>query len=560
MKLSFKLAHLKRYRDIALLVLKYGRPEMVEQFGLRSALTDEDTSAYREAQPPDELARDLEKMGPTFVKLGQILSSRADLLPKPYLDALSRLQDDVKPFSYAQVEATVEEELGVRISKAFASFENEPLAAASLGQVHRAVLHSGKQVVVKVQRPGIRRQIAEDMRVLVEITDFLHDHSKTARRYQFKKILEEFQKTLTDELDYLREAANMQILGVNLREFPTIVIPQPVMDYTTRSILTMDVITGKKLPKISPLERMELDGFTLADQLFRAYLKQVLVDGIFHADPHPGNVFLTDDKKVGLLDLGMVGRTTPEMQEKLIKLIMAVAEGHGETAADLAARMSQTTDYFKSENFTRQISSLVAEQQDNVLEKIDVGRVLLEIGRSAGENGLFVPVELTMLGKTLMQLDQIGRSLDEKFSPHDAIRRHVTSILHERLKKDLSLQKMFGSLLEVKDFFGGLPARVNKILDAVGKSEVEIKVKAPQTQFFIEGFQKVANRITTGLILASLIIGAALLMQVPTRFTILGYPGLAMVCFLMAGSVGFILVISILFHDQKTKRKEREQR
>ena len=560
MNLSFKLKHLKRYRDIALLVLKYGRPEMVQQFGLRAALTEDEFAAKRDGHSPDELAADLEKMGPTFVKIGQVLSSRADLLPKPYLDALARLQDEVKPFPYEEVEKIVTTELGVRLSKAFKEFDHVPLAAASLGQVHAATLHSGKRVVVKVQRPDIRRQIAEDLEVIEEIVDVLEAHSRVARRYQFKKIFEECQKTLIYELDYHREAANMVALGRNLANFPTIVVPQPIDDYTTRGILTMDYIDGKKIPKITPLEQMDINGQLLADQLFRAYLRQVLVDGLFHADPHPGNVFLTEDKKIALLDLGMVGRTTPEMQEKLIKLILAIADGRGETAAEIAEQMSETTAFYKQEDFRRKISGTVAEQQEATLEKIDVGRVILEIGRTAGENGLFVPVELTMLGKTLLQLDQIGRKLDPAFNPNEAVKRHVNEILNERLKKDLSPQKFFSSLLEVKDFIGGLPGRVNKILDAVGNSEVEVNVKAPQINFLIEGFQKVANRITTGLILASLIVGAALLMQVQTRFTILGYPGLAMLCFLAAAGIGFFLIFTIMFTDRKSKRREREQR
>ncbi len=542
-----------------MLLLKYGNADMVHQFGLRSALNDDDF-ATGQTSPPEELANDLEKMGPTFVKLGQILSSRADLLPAPYLDALSRLQDKCKPFSYEEVETIVTAELGVRISKAFLRFDREPLAAASLGQVHRAVLRDGRQVVVKVQRPDIRQQIAKDLEVLEEITEFFQKHTKVGERYQFAKIFDEFQKTLIHELDYLREAANLSAIGENLKEFPRIVVPGPVADYTTRAVLTMDHIPGKKITEIEPLERMELDGAPLADELFKAYLKQVLVDGLFHADPHPGNIFLMDDHRIALLDLGMVGRTTPEMQEKLLKLLIAISEGKGEEAVALVVNMSQTTQYFDEPEFRRSIASLVAEQQDNTLDKIDVGRILLEVGRSAGENGLFVPVELTMMGKTLLQLDQIGRGLDDKFNPNAAIRRHVSDILNRRMKREVTPGNILASLLDLKDFVSGLPRRMNKVLDAVGSSELEIKVRSPDVETILEGFHNVANRITTGLILAALIVGAALLMQVRTEFTILGYPGLAMLCFMTAAGIGFWLVISIVFNDQKSKRRQRKSK
>jgi ubiquinone biosynthesis protein len=556
MGISLKPQHLKRYKDIAMLFVKYGNRDMVQQFGLRAALNDDDF-ATDQTNPPEELANDLERMGPTFVKLGQLLSSRADLLPEVYLNALSRLQDKVKPFSYEEVEAIVTSELGVRISKAFLQFNPEPMAAASLGQVHRASLRDGREVVVKIQRPDIRKQIAQDLEVLEEITDFFEKHTKVGRRYQFAKIFDEFQKTLINELDYQREAANLISIRDNLREFPRIVVPGPIADYTTRAVLTMDYVPGKKLTEIEPLERMDLEGAPLADELFKAYLKQVLIDGLFHADPHPGNVFLTNDHRIALLDLGMVGRTTPDMQEKLLKVLIAISEGKGEEAAQLVTSMSQTTEYFNEPEFRRKISALVAEQQDNTLEKIDVGRILLQVGKSAGECGLFVPVELTMLGKTLLQLDQIGRGLDAKFNPNAAVRRHVSEILNHRLKKDVTSGNFFNSLLEIKDFVGGLPHRVNRILDAVGASELEIKVRAPEANIFLEGFQKIANRITTGLILAALIIGAALLMQVQTSFMILGYPGLAMLCFLAAAGGGFWLVVSIALKDHKSKRRQR---
>ncbi len=558
MSISFKPQHLKRYKDIAMLFLRHGNAEMVQNFGLRAALTDEDVS-QGQSNPPEELADELEKMGPTFVKLGQLLSSRADLLPARYLNALSRLQDKVKPFPYEDVEKLITQELGVRISKAFSEFDQKPLAAASLGQVHRAKLRDGRDVVVKIQRPNIRQQIAQDLEVLEELTGFFDEHTKMGRQYQFAKIFDEFQRTLIQEVDYQREAGNLKTIGTNLAAYENIVIPQPVNDYTTRGILTMDFISGKKLTEITAFDRMDLNGAALADELFKAYLQQVLVDGLFHADPHPGNVFLTHDKKVCLLDLGMVGRTTPRMQENLIHLLIAISEGRGERASALAVKISETTEYFNETEFRRKISSLVAEQQNTTLEKMDIGRILLEIGRNAGETGLFVPVELTMLGKTLLQLDQIGRSLDEKFNPNLAIQQHVSEMLNQRLKKEMTPGKLFTTALEMKDFIGGLPKRVNKILDTVGDSDLQVKVKVQDVNLFLEGFQKVANRITTGLILAALIVGAALLMRVETTFRLFGYPGLAIVCFLAAGGLGFWLVLSIMLTDRRTKKKQRDQ-
>lgn len=552
MKISLKPQHLKRYAEIARLLIRYGKSDVVSELALDGIDTQAEVSP--DGPRPEDLANDLERMGPTFVKLGQILSSRADLLPDAYLKALSRLQDNVKPFPYEEVEAAVEMELGARISKAFGSFEREPLAAASLGQVHRATLRDGRKVCVKIQRPGIRKVIAEDMEALNEIMSVLA-LTKFGRQYQVHRIFEEFKHTLVQELDYTREAANMVTIGENLKEFELVFVPQPIQSFCTQNVLTMEFVEGQKITSMTPLSRMDFDGHALADQLFHTYLKQVLVDGVFHADPHPGNVFITPDHKVALLDLGMVGRTTPGMQEQLIKLLVAVSEGNSDRAADIAIQISETTPTFDETSFRKRVGQLVAENQNSALSQINVGRVLLDVGRNAGQAGLYVPTDLTLLGKTLLQLDEIGRVIDPNFNPNQAVRDKVTEILNRRMRQQATTGRMFSSLLELKEFATALPNRLNKILDSVANAELEVKVKATDANLFMSGFQKVANRIATGLITAALIIGAALLMQVETKFTVMGYPGFAMLCFLAAAAIGFYLVISILVQDLRDKKR-----
>jgi len=253
----------------------------------------------------------------------------------------------------------------------------------------------------------------------------------------------------------------------------------------------------------------------------------------------------------------MVGRVTPGMQETLLKLLLAVSEGRAEEAADTAIRISQTADDFDEPMFRRRIGDLVTQMQDNTLTQIDVGRVLLEVGRSAGETGLFVPSELTMLSKTLLQLYEIGRTLDPEYNPNEAVRRHVTSILRQRLKKDFTPGSFFSTVLDVKEFATQLPSRVVKILDTVAKGQLELKMRTEDTLRLVDGFQKVANRIAAGVVLAALIVGAALLMQVHTSFTIMGYPGFAILCFIAAGAGGFWLLFDILWRDLKGPRKPR---
>lgn len=545
MKLSPR--YLKRYKDIGVLLMKYGEPEMVSRFAAESGELKGGNANG------GELPDDLEKLGPTFVKLGQLLSSRADLLPERYLKPLSRLQDRVKPFPYEDVEFIVETELGTKINKAFSLFEREPLAAASLGQVHRAALHDGRPVVVKVQRPNIAKQIEEDFEALEEIARFLNRHTQFGRKYQLSRILAEFQNTLLHELNYRREAANLETLARNLRNFPRIQVPLPIGDYTKSKILTMEYIEGKKITELTPLARLDIDGGVLAEELFRAYLQQVLVNGVFHADPHPGNIFLTTDCRIALLDLGMVGYTTPSMQEHLLKLLLAVSEGESDEAAEVAIRISEPGDNFNEMDFRHKISQLVAEQQSSTLRDMDIGKAILEVGRTAAETSLYVPTELSLLGKTLLQLDEVGRILEPEFNPNESIRRNASNLLNERLKRTLTEGKLFANLLDAKQFIGALPTRLAKIMDAVGNAELKVNVKPSETQFLVESAQKVANRITTGLILASLIVGAALLMRVDTTFTLFGYPGLAMICFIIAAGGGLWLVVDILWTDHRSK-------
>jgi ubiquinone biosynthesis protein len=575
--MKFKTTHIKRYRELAGLFWKYGRSDLAKEIGV----DEEDLPANNETAPvddpnfkretkatpkkndsavsPDQLVNDLEAMGPTYVKLGQVLAGRPDLMPEAYRKSLARLQDNVKPFSYEEVEKIVEEQLGARISKAFSEFEREPIAAASLGQVHKAKLRDGRPVVVKIQRPDIRPQITQDFEVLTGLAKTLDSHTKLGRRYRFSTMIEEFQITIKNELNYELEAQNLITLGKNLEEFPKIQVPQPVMDYTTRSVLTMEHITGRKITSLSPLARLEVDGAELCEELFRAYLKQVLVDGIFHADPHPGNVFLTDEDRIALLDLGMVGHTAPQMQENLLKLLLAVSDGDSDAVADLVIRVGERTDEFNSGEFRRKISQMIAQTRDKGLSQVKVGQSILEVVKNAGDNGIFVPGELTLLGKTLLQLDEIGRILAPDWDPNASVRRNVDEFMSQRLKKDATKGNVLSAVLEMKDFVGGLPTRLNRIMDAVANNEIEVKVKSVDAKVIMQGMQKIANRITTGLVLAALIVGASLLMRVETSFRLFGYPGLAILCFLAAALCGFWLVTDIVIQDYRDKKKIKEQ-
>ena len=550
MGLSLKPEHLRRYRDVALLLIKYGRRDLVAVAGLDPVLSDEPVATEATRRIAEDLANDLERMGPTFIKLGQLLSSRPDILPEEYIRALARLQDRVEPFAFSEVEPLVTEELGVRLSKAFSEFTATPLAAASLGQVHRAALRDGRQVAVKVQRPGIRQRVVEDLEALGELAEFFDQHTALGRRYRFVKILEEFRRSLLRELDYRQEAQNLNLLRQNLAEFDRILVPMPIDDYTTSRVLTMEYVAGTKIAALSQIVRLELDGARLAEQLFRAYLKQVLVDGFFHADPHPGNVVLLASGRLALLDLGMVARIAPRLQEHLLQLLLAISEGRSDEVTTIVLKLAEKGPDFDEPTFARRVTDLVGRHRESMLRDVQMGRIVLELARTAGEVDVRLPTELSMLGKTLLNLDQIAQELDPKFNPNAAIREHAASIMRSRLLKSASPGNLFSTVLEMKDLVERLPGRVNKILDAVANNELAVKVDAIDEVRLMAGFQKVANRITLGLLLAALILGAALLMRVDTPFRIFGYPGLAIIFFLLAAGGALGLMVTILFKDE----------
>lgn len=558
MVVSLKPERLKRYKDVAMLLIKYGRSDLISAAGLEdSVLPDEIAEESGAAAPAEELARDLERLGPTFIKLGQLLSTRGDLLPGPYLEALERLQDQIEPFPYEEVERIVSGELGVRISKAFTDFDPTPIAAASLSQVHRAYMRDGRAVVVKVQRPNIRELIVGDLESLGEIAHFIDEHTELGKRYEFDNMLVNLRKSLLRELDFTIEANNLHTIAQNLAEFDSIVIPEPIDDFTTTRVLTMEYIPGRKITALNPLRLLEIDGGLLAYELFSAYLKQFLVDGIFHADPHPGNVFLTDDDRIALLDLGMVGRVTQTFQDNLLRLLLAISEGRGEVAAEAAIKMGEPKENFDRRNFDRRITDLVAENSDAVLSKMNAGKVSLEITRISADCWFRLPAEFTMFAKALMNLDRVVYTLDPTFDPNSVIRDRANEILQRNIVRSISPNNLLSNVVDLKEFAETFPRRVNKILDAIGNNEVRIGVDAIDEKVVVEGLQKVANRITLGLVVAALIVGAAMLMRVETSFRIWGYPGLAMILFLLAAAAGLMLSFSILFYDEKPRKHDK---
>lgn len=500
---------------------------------------------------PEELVEDLKTMGPTYIKLGQLLSTRPDMLPQPYLDALASLQDDVASVSYEEVEQLFREEIGDRISKAFKSFTKEPMASASIGQVHEAVLHSGEKVAVKIQRPGIRKKFVEDLDTLMEISETAEKHSKTARKFSLHSVIEELRYILLQELDYQKEAQNLKVLKENMKEFKHLYVPGIIPSYCSQRVLTMEFVDGFKVTSLSPFQLESLPKEALVNDLIKGYLKQIIVDGFAHADPHPGNVNITKDNKLGLMDLGMVARFDNPTQDAILKLMIGLGDNDGEQVTETLLSISTyDVDKVDTDAFRKKVSRQIQENEYSKAKDLKTGRAILDINKIAAQLDIHLPAELTILGKILLNMDQIIAFLSPKHQLQATVKEYIEHLMQKRMQKDLKSGHILQTLLDSKELAENLPGRLNKISENLAENKFRLSLDAIDEQRFILAFQKVANRITIGLIVAALILGAALLMRIPTTWTILGYPGFAILLFILAASIGLYLVYQILFKDE----------
>lgn len=549
-----KPANASRYAALVRLLLRHGRSDLVSGADLDEYAVD-DSAVVGDLDQAEAFAADLESMGATYIKLGQLLSTRFDLLPSAYTDALTRLQDTVEPFPVEQVKEIIEAELDMSLRHLFEDFEEEPLAAASLGQVHRATLPGGRQVVVKVQRPDVRETVRDDMGVLTKLAELADAKTQLGRRYGFSQLLRQFQRSLADELDYRREARNLVKLRELTADYDLLVVPEPVMTHTTSRVLTMDRVEGTKVTDVGPLGLMDYDTAEIADQLFKAYLQMILDDGFLHADPHPGNLMLTDDGRLALLDLGMVAVVPPRLQESVVKLLLAIGDGNGEEAALVLAEMGHPLEGYDAAAFRDDVTHLVSSAV-NAGADFQAGTALVELSRISGVHGLRPPPEMSMIGKALLNLDQATMHLDPSFAPAEVISSHIQRIMASGLKT--SPGGILAAALEAKEFTTQLPRRANRILDTLAEGEFNVRVDAIDEERLLTVMQRIANRVVLGIIIAATILGAALLMRVPSDSTIFGYPAIAIVCFLLAVVGGGALSAWIVVSDRRIASKARQ--
>src|ERR687893_20313 len=587
--------HLPRLAAMVGLFTRYGLADFARAQGLKGIAPDlddvEPSEAAEESQLAERFRRRLVELGPAYVKLGQVLSTRPDLLPETYIHELEKLQDDVEQIPFDVVVEAVEGELGARLSKLFVDFAEEPLGTASLGQVHAAVLRGGRDVVVKVQRPGIRLQLADDIEFFREVAGFLTAHTSAGQRIDMVGVIQQLERALADELDYRVEARNAASFRRALAGFPRLLIPKVIEAYTTEKVLTTERIRGMKIDAVSPLARLEHDFEPVAEELTRAYLKMITLDGHFHADPHPGNIFVVlpeyqnpmtpsevvandrrevarpavtplarieeqaranaapqphdVDAKLAMIDFGMTARLSTTMREGIVRLLLSISDNRGDDAASTLIELGDPLANFDRTAYTRDTAGVIARNYDLAVGEVEAGKILYELINSAYQHGPRLPAELTLLAKALFNLDAITRALDPSFSPIGTIRDFGNQMAAERVRRELTPRRLFQLATESGELLNNLPHRLDLITERMASNEYQTRIDIPQTAAILDGLRKVANRIFSGLVLAGIIIASAMLL--PHRRA-LGTAG-----FWIAGAIGLYMVVSIWVRDRRER-------
>ena len=541
---------MSRRTQILRLLLRYRNSGVFSGINLDPAV-DHDVPADGN---PEQFVRDLESLGPTFVKLGQMLSTRPDIVPPEFATALERMQENVAPITAERVRQIFEEEIGVPVSKAFASFDEHPLGCASLAQVHHAVLRSGREVAVKVQKPEVAAQVRSDLEVLRSFASAADRLTPLGRRVRFADWLNEFAKTLIAELNYETEAENLVRFGEHLAPFPELWVPQPVWDFTGRRVLTMEMAHGVRVDAIPPVRRTEQSMAPLASALIRGYLDQMFVHGEIHADPHPGNLRVTGDRRLAIFDLGMVAHVPPRLRERLLKLLFAAVDGRGEEVADETIALSTRLEDYDEERYLREVGQMIARYAAH--ENTTEGQVVLELVRIATATGLRTPPELSLLGKTLLNLEAVCRTLSPELDIRRIVERHLQHVMRARLRKSMSRANLASEAMEVQSLLREAPRRMGDILSLLAENRMQMKVTGLEESRLMESLQKIANRVAAGIVTAALILASAQMMRIDTGFKLWGYPAIALVLFLLGVVLGLGIVTSAVLFDRRARARE----
>jgi len=494
---------------------------------------------------PVHLRLALEELGPTFIKLGQILSTRADLLPADYIAELVKLQDQVPPAPFPEIAAVIEEELGKPVDAIFAEIEPHPLAAASIGQVHAARLRDGTEVVVKVQRPGVDRVIAQDLVILADLAGLAARRVKIARQHDFPGLVAEFSWTLRTELDFVREGHNADRFAQIFAEDDRVRIPRVYWMQTTGRVLTLERLRGVRIDDLTGLAAVGHERRELAQRAAQIFLREVFEVGFFHADPHPGNFLVLADGTIGALDFGMVGTIDERLRERLLMTLIAVVERDAARIADDVVDLGAAGPDLNREALQRDISHLLAQYYGRPLQEIPVTQVIQDTMATVQRHGLRLPAELALLAKAVAMNEALGRLLDPTFDVTGVAEPYVRRALRGLYSPGFWWQKLRLRPLEVMLLSAALPAHVQRLFTRLERNDLTFRIRYDELPQALAGLNGMVNRLALAILTAGGGVGLAILYQ-STQPPVVSWLGLFFVAgFTTTTLVGVLLIVVI---------------
>lgn len=516
---SVKDSHLHRYRQIAETLAKHGFGFLLSLSGLERFLPFHkellgESSGNQSLTPPQHIRAALEELGATFIKLGQLLSTRPDLLSPEYLLELAKLQDEAPPFDSDVAVEVVESELSQSIKDVFARFDREPLAAASIGQVHAAQLRDGTEVIVKVRRPDVVEQVEEDLEILQNVASALNRRWEFAKRYDLLGLVQEFALTLRAELDYIREGQNADRFAANFATDKTVRIPRVYWETTTSRVLTQERIVGVKVSELGALNEFGINRAELAERGARAVLKMIFEDGFFHADLHPGNFFVEPGGRFGLVDFGMVGTVDEKTQDYLANLILGLTRQDYDRLTDAVLELEVVKHRVDRNELRRDLEHLIKPYFGLSLGEVELAPLFNEAFAVIRRHQLHIPPHLALLIKTIILLEGIGKRLDPNFHLTEVIAPYAEQLML-RLFSPRRLAKKFGQAsLDVARLGVEIPQQLRHILNEIERGGFEVGMKPGTFEPIISRLERLANRIVLGVIASAFIVGLAILLSV----------------------------------------------
>ncbi|WP_227815018.1 ABC1 kinase family protein [Nitrogeniibacter aestuarii] len=545
---------LGRLHDIASVLIRYGFGDMVRRIGMSGALEKAGKALNWRAPeelahlaPPARVRRALEELGPSFVKLGQVLATRVDLFPPEWIDELSKLQDEAPPLPFEQLRAQLEEDLGAPPEDIFTGFDTTALAAASLAQVHRARLPDGTPVILKIRRPGIRPVIEADIRLMERLAEIVDADSPDLRRYRPREVVRQFVLSLRRELDFAAEARNAERVARNLEDREDIVIPRVYWEWTCERLNVQDYVDGISGREVRLLPAAGLSAKLLAERGATAVLTMILQDGFFHADPHPGNVYYLKDNRIAFIDFGMVGRLSENRRYQVAQVLNALVSQDAPVVADVLLDWSGDSDTHVNEEALRtEIDAFVDQYRGVPLERLDVTAMLSDVVTILREHGLALPPDLVLLVKAFITLEGLGRQLDPAFDMASEAAPYLQQALLTHMAPKAVAKRGWRTLSNTVSLLTDLPRDLRQLIKSAQRGKMQIQVDVPPLDRFTERMDKASNRVALAILTAAMIVGSSIVISVEKEPLLAGFPPLGVSGFVLALIGAVVVVFSII--------------